>query len=126
MQRGDAPDRNADDMFQRERIRYQWMLESVQKFKFFFAGLVFAILSFSVQFSITPANCTIKWSQATGWACLLITGVLALKDTGGFVKIYNEKSFDGLGSNWRVLMWVLFVAAMFLLIITRIIPNNAT
>ena len=125
-ERDNSLDQSSDNMYKREQIRYQWMLESLQKFRIFFAGLVFAILSFSIQFSITSSQSPIKCFQIISWISLLGTGVLAIKDAGGFVSKYPEKSFEGLSEQWRIFMWGLFVVAMVLLILTRIIPNNAT
>jgi len=57
-------DANAkEDLLVRDRIRYQWMLESVAKFRFFFAGLVFAMLSFSVQFAVQTTDRAARWCQ---------------------------------------------------------------
>ena len=113
----------ADDMFQRERIRYQWMLESIQKFRVFFAGLVFAMLAFSIQFSIESPSTSAMWLQIAAWICLLLTGLLALRDAGGFVLLQTENKFSGLVITLRVFMWLLFVAALVLLAIARILAT---
>jgi hypothetical protein len=67
----------------RERIRYQWMLDSVSKFRFFFAGLVFAMLSFSVQFAIYTTDRVARWCQALSWALLAVTGMLSFATQEG-------------------------------------------
>jgi hypothetical protein len=57
-------DANAkEDLLVRDRIRYQWMLDNVAKFRFFFAGLVFAMLSFSVQFAVQTTDRAARWCQ---------------------------------------------------------------
>ncbi len=58
---------------------------SVSKFRLLFVGLVFAILSFSVQFSVPTANRAARGSQLAAWILLLLTGMLSLRDAGGFV-----------------------------------------
>ena len=120
-------DREAqEDLLARDRIRYQWMLDSVSKFRLFFAGLVFAMLSFSVQFSIVTANRAAKWCQVAAWLLLLGTGVLAVRDAGGFVSKYTQDKFEGLSSAMRWLMWGCFVLALVLLMIVRLLSNWAT
>jgi hypothetical protein len=79
-----------------ERLRYQWMLDSVSKFRLFFAGLVFAMLSFSIQFAIVNSNRGAKWYQLAAWLLLLLTGMLALSEAGGFVVKHTEDVFEGL------------------------------
>lgn len=113
-----------DDQRARMRMRYQWMLQSMTKFRFFFAGLVFAILSFTVQFSIRPASPLVNWLQGSAWVLLLMTGVLALRDAGGFVTRYTEDVFGGLKPCFRGVMWGLFVGAIILLAAARLIPTS--
>jgi hypothetical protein len=112
-------DRVKDHLLAGERIQHEWMLSSLQKFRLFFAGLVFAILAFSVQFGITSRNDFVEIVQPLAWLLLLITGCLALRDAGGFVVAYTQDKFEGLKPNSRKAMWVLFVVAMFLLILVR-------
>src|SRR5205807_6582004 len=97
-------DKGQEDLSAGGRLRYQWMLDSVSKFRLFFAGLVFAMLSFSVQFSIVTANRAGKWCQLAAWLLLLATGVLAVWDAGGFVAKHTQDKFDGLSPAIRRLM----------------------
>ena len=60
------------------------MVESVYKFKFFFVGLVFAILSFSMQFPVKTEIIIIRTTEIISWLLLLVTGYFAIKDCGGF------------------------------------------
>lgn len=89
MSRPAGHNREADDLFERDRIHYQWMLQSISRFRLFFAGLVFATLSFSVQFAIDSGNTIVNTLQSSAWICLLVTGVLALRDAGGLVSRYT-------------------------------------
>lgn len=55
-EKADADAKVREELAARERIRYQWMLDSVSRFRFFFAALVFAMLSFSIQFAIQTTD----------------------------------------------------------------------
>lgn len=112
-----------DDRLERDRIHYEWMLASVARFKLFFAGLVFAILSFSIQFAIVPESNTsiVNATHVAAWLLLITVGCLALRDAGGFVSRYTENSFNGLTSPCRIAMWGMFVAALLLLALARIL-----
>ena len=103
------------------QIRHQVMLEGIVKFRLFFVGLVFAVLAFSVQFSVHSSNLWVKLLQGFSWLLLIITGILALVDTGGFVTKYTEKVFEGLGAKGRWAMWAFFLLAIVLLGISRFI-----
>lgn len=65
--KGDQDAEAPTDLALRDRIRYQWMLEGVSKFRLFFAGLVFAMLSFSVQFAIQTTDRAARWCEALAW-----------------------------------------------------------
>ena len=93
-----------DDRVARDRIRYQWMLDSVSKFRLLFVGLVFAILSFSVQFSVAIANRAAKGCQLAAWILLLLTGMLSLRDAGGFVAKNTDDVFCRLQETLPVAM----------------------
>src|SRR5437764_1422520 len=97
-------EKGQEDLRARGRLRYQWMLDSVSKFRLFFVGLVFAILSFSVQFSVPTTNRAAKWCQLAAWLLLLVTGTLSLRDAGGLVTKHTEDVFDGLPSRVRRFM----------------------
>jgi len=108
---------------ERDRIRYQTILASVFKFKFFFVGLVFAILAFSMQFP-AKSNCVlIKAFEIISWILFLTTGYLALKDVGGFHARYNEKAMEGIGPKWRKLMWELFLAGIISLMFSKFLES---
>lgn len=121
---GDRDDRDVtagEDFKARERIRYQWMLDGLSKFRLFFAGLVFAMLSFSVQFAVQTTDRTARWCQVLAWAFFGLTGLLALRDAGGFVVRYTEHVFEGLSPRTRWLMWACFVLGVVLLAATRVV-----
>ena len=103
------------------QIRFQAMLEGIVKFRLFFTGLVFAILAFSVQFSVHSSNPWVKWLQASSWVLLIITGILALRDAGGFKTKYTENVFQGLSEKNRRRMWAFFLLAIVLLALSRFI-----
>ena len=123
MEEKDRDAQNREDLLARERIRYQWMLESVSKVRLFFAGLVFAMLSFSVQFAVATENRAAKGCQLAAWILLLLTGMLSVRDAGGFVTKHTQDKFDGLSPAIRRLMWGCFLLALVLLMTARLLSN---
>src|SRR5438445_2823086 len=123
MEQKDEEAQNREDLLARERIRYQWMLESVSKVRLFFAGLVFAMLSFSVQFAVATENRAAKGCQLAAWILLLLTGMLSVRDAGGFVTKHTQDKFDGLSPAIRRRMWWCFVIAVVLLMSARVLPE---
>ena len=119
--RDDQAAEGQEEVRARDRLRYQSMLDSITKFRLFFAGLVFAMLSFSVQFSVVSANRAVKWCQLAAWLLLLATGVLALRDAGGLVTKNTEAVFDGLPPVVRGIMWGCFLVALVLLMSARLV-----
>jgi cytochrome bd-type quinol oxidase subunit 2 len=117
----DRSGKEADDLRARERLRYQWMLDSVSKFRFFFVGLVFATLSFSLQSGVSSTNRSARLCQFAAWGLLLLTGVFALRDAGGLVSKNTEDVFDGLAPTARRVMWAAFLLALVLQIVVRAI-----
>jgi len=120
----DAIQKGEENLIARERIRYQWMLEHIAKFRFFFVALVFAMLSFSVQFSVQGTNRAGMWCQAAAWLLLLLTGVFALRDAGGLVAKYTEDAFEGLKPATRQTMWMCFLLAVVLLTVARLVSDG--
>lgn len=95
-------------------------VRSISKFHFFFTSLVFAILSFAIQFPVSDEREWIKVTEALSWIAMGITGLIALKQIGGFSLEDMEQYNSGLSKNWRLLMWVLFVTGVFLLLLAKI------
>lgn len=110
-----------------DKIRHQAILSSLTKFRFFFAGLVFAILSYSVQKPINSGLPIIIWSEALSWVLLLASGLFSIKECGGLnSKLTESAVFEGLSPHHRVIMYGLFVSAMGLLILSRIMERVCT
>ena len=104
-----------------DKIRHQAILSSLTKYRFFFAGLVFAILSYSIQKPIASSNLLLIWSENVSWLFLLISGLLSIKECGGFSSRLTEDAvFSGLSERYRKAMYTFFVIAMVLLVFSRI------
>jgi len=108
-----------EDLKERERIHYNWVLESTKRLRFFFCGLVFAILSFSIQFSSSSGIRTLVAFELASWIMLVYVGYLSLRECGGFQSKYNEDSFVGLTPKERLKMWRWFIGAIALLAMVK-------
>jgi hypothetical protein len=107
-----------------EKTRYEQMLGAVYKFRFFFVGLVFAMLSFAMQ---SPVSVTIQWVkyiEFMSWFFLIFTGFLALRDCGGFSPLLTEKALEGLSPFWRSVMWKAFLAAVIFLFVAKAVDSH--
>ena len=107
-----------------EKNRQRIALESAAKFRFFFVGLVFAILSFAIQFPIEGAGYYLKLAEAASWAFIAITGLLALADIGGFSRSSEPKS--KLTEFARGAMWACFLVGILLLLTSKIWASLTT
>ncbi len=103
-----------------ERVRAVW------RFHFFFAGLVFAILSFAIQFPVSSINLWIKLAESLSWVTIGFSGLLALRQIGGFAPADSPRYLKDLSPNWRKVMWAAFLVGIALLLIAKITDSFAT
>lgn len=101
-----------------ERVR------NIYKFDFFFAGLVFAIASFAMQFSVRSSCLWLRIAEGFSWVLFLVVGVCALYVCGGFITRHAdpvlEKRLEFL-PKVRCWMWGFFVAATAILALVKIV-----
>ena len=109
------------DLREWEQIRYQAMLDSIYKFRLFWVGLLFAVLSFALQFPVKSTTLGVKLAEMLAWTLLFVTALFAIKDCGGFVGTITEKVTEGLRSSERRWMWRCFLAATLLLLLAKIL-----
>lgn len=109
-----------------KRAEIDWDLErlrNIYKFDFFFAGLVFAIFSFAMQFSV-KSNCIyLRIAESIAWVLFLIVGLCALYICGGFLIRHTHGALEKRQSclpKVRWMMWALFVIAVGILVIVKI------
>jgi hypothetical protein len=102
---------------------YLEKVRSIYKFHFFFTALIFAILSFAIQFPVETDYVWIKILEVISWAIIAFTALLSLKQLGGFSSEDTLKFHSGLGKVWRYLMWILFVAGVILLLTAKIMSS---
>jgi len=95
--------------------------KSIYRFHFFFVALVFAMLSFSVQFRVNTNVLMIKVFEIISWITLAATGFLGLIQVGGYSLDDTEKYHKGLNKKKRILMWVLFTLGVTTLLIAKIL-----
>jgi hypothetical protein len=98
-------------------------LQYLMRFYFFFTALIFAILSFSMQYSIKTSILYIKIAEVCAWFLLLISGILGLKEIGAFAVKDLGRVLGRLGTYERIIMWICFTGSLFLLIIARAINS---
>lgn len=106
------------------RAEIEKELENVRsnyRFNFFFSGLVFAILSFAIQFPVKGDTVWIKIIEAVSWIVIGLTGILALKQMGGFSLKNATATRSGLSRNWQFTMWTLFLYDVSLLLLSKIV-----
>jgi hypothetical protein len=99
------------------KTRDRVSVETAAKFRFFFTGLVFAILSFAIQFPLKTSDQSLKIVEATSWAFIAITALLALLDIGGFSA--SSDSSSRLTPHARGFMWFAFLAGVVLLLTAK-------
>ena len=121
------PNAERDNRYELERIRHQSLLQSITKFRFFFSGLIFAVLSYSIQKPIESVNIYIIWAENIAWILLLISGLLSIRECGGLnAKLTEDNVLDGLSDNYRKLMYYLFISAITLLVLSKITYKLST
>ncbi|MDD4980931.1 MAG: hypothetical protein PHC54_06680 [Candidatus Omnitrophica bacterium] len=112
------------DKFLREAGK-EWDLErvcNIYKFNLFFTGLVFAIVSFAMQFPVKSACLELRIAEGCSWALFLITGICALYVCGGFVTKHTDSVLRKREEKLpliRFWMWVLFIVAIVVLAIVK-------
>jgi hypothetical protein len=103
-----------------------WDLERVRniyKFDFFFAGLVFAVLSFAMQFPTKSSFIYLVVAEGISWILFFLVGMCALYLCGGFLTQHTHGELERHQKHQpkvRSVMWVLFVIAVGILAIVRI------
>lgn len=110
-----------------KRAETEWDLErlrNIYKFDFFFAGLVFAIVSFAMQFPIKSHCLYLRIAEAVSWVLFLAVGICALYVCGGFLTRHThgalQKRHECL-PKVRCWMWRFFVVAIGILAIVKIV-----
>lgn len=120
------PSRQDDIEKQLRCAEKEWNLERVRniyKFDFFFAGLVFAVLSFGMQFSVKSCCIYLRIAEGISWILFLLVGVCALYVCGGFLTQHTHGELEKRQKDSpkaRRIMWVLFVVAIVILSIVKI------
>ena len=84
------------------------------------AGLLFAVLSFALQFPVKSSHLAIKIVEAASWVLLAVTAALTLRDCGGLRARLTERTLEGLSPRLRVTMWWVVSAGVILLLAAKI------
>lgn len=119
MSRNDSLTRSEEAQYNLEQSRYEWHLSSIQRFRLFFSGLVFAILSFSLKVDFSCLAVFTKIIYSFSWMSLLICGLLSIRECGGFQSQFSVNSFDGLSKSFKNVMWYSFIISLTLLVVAK-------
>ncbi len=106
---------------ERAKTEHRVSVEAASKFRFFFVGLVFAMLSFAIQFPMKAGALMLKVVESSSWALLAISGLLALADIGGFSA--QDCGGTRLSISARRFMWLFFLLAVALLLTSKILAS---
>ena len=101
-----------------ERVR------NIYKFDFFFTGLVFAIVSFAMQFPVKSACLCLRIAESFSWILFLVVGICALYVCGGFIMRHTDPVLEKrqqILPKVRWWMWSSFVVAVVILVFVKII-----
>ncbi|HDY7869373.1 TPA: hypothetical protein RQK36_004513 [Vibrio vulnificus] len=109
-----------EELKERERIRYQWMLNRIQAFKVLVLTIALAMTAYSIN-AIEATTSLVSLSIVSfSCVCLLASIVLAGLDTGGAV-FYNEALQEGISKRKRMLLYVLMLVAATLLFVSKVV-----
>jgi len=111
-----------DKLQEQEYLLHLEKVKFIYKFQFFFTGLVFAILSFSIQYSTNNENIIIKFIEISSWIFLFVSGIFSIKNIGGFVLDDTNKYQKDiyLNKKERFTMWITFVLGVIFLLVSKI------
>ena len=105
-------------------IKTKAIHESLTKYRFYFSGLIFAILSYSIQKPIASSIMWLNVAESVSWVLLTISGIMSLKECGGLSKNLTEaKVYQGLSPSLRLFMYLLFLTALGFLVFPRIVAK---
>ena len=100
-------------------------IDADYKFRFFFSALIFAILSFAIQYPIKSTCNLLKLAEVISWFILILSGYFSLVVCGRFpIRIISgtaKKLNELLSKQWtdEILMWRLFYFSLFLLLLVK-------
>lgn len=113
-----------DDVKERDRIRYQWMLNRIQTFKYLVITTILAMMAYTAN-SIDIINDFKALSLLCVASLLLLIALYIAGNDAGGALFYNEKSQEDVPKVSRVVMYTLiFISAV--LIFTAKILNAIT
>ncbi|HCE2144168.1 hypothetical protein [Vibrio parahaemolyticus] len=109
-----------NDLKERERIRYQWMLNRIQAFKVLVLTIALAMTAYSISSIESTTSLVSLYIVSFSSVCLLVSIVLAGLDAGGAV-FYYEASQEDIGKRKRILLYLLMLVAATFLFISKVV-----
>lgn len=93
-----------NDLIERERVRYKYMLDRVQKFKNLILVSILGMMAYAANATNSADNTITIWLLAASCITLLVSLIIAAQDAGGAF-FYNEKSQEGVSKKIRIAMY---------------------
>ena len=114
-------DKLDNDLKDREKIRYQYMLNRIQNFKYLVVTTILAMMAYTANSIDNIENLVSLCILVFAVLILLISFYFASIDAGASI-FYNEKSQDGINKRQRLIMYCLILFSAILIFTSKI--NN--
>lgn len=108
-----------NDLQERERIRYQYMLNRIQKFKNLVLAVSLGMMAYAANATNSANNSLTIFLLAFSCMTLLISLIIAGLDAGGAI-FYNEPSQEGVSKKVRITMYICILISSVLIFIAQI------
>jgi preprotein translocase subunit Sec61beta len=108
-----------NDLQKMERIRYQYMLDRIQKFKSLIIAAILGMMAYAANATNSANNTLTIILLAISCITLLLSLVIAGMDAGGAV-FYNERSQEGVSKKTRIIMYICILFAAFLIFVAQV------
>lgn len=110
---------NKNNLIERERIRYKYMLDRIQKFKSLIFAATLGMMAYAANATNSANNTATICLLAVSCIILVVSLLIAGLDAGGAV-FYNEKSQEGVSKRVRIVMYLCILTSSILIFSAQI------